>query len=120
MFKKILKAAVAAAALATGVSFLTREIGKQLLFETFKKNFIGNFILLGLSYVTAKGAENTPIKNIGFKNATRNPVAARNIVYGQTRVGGTIVYQQTSGTDNNRLHNVIALAGHEIEDITWW
>ncbi len=119
MFKKILKAALTYATLATGIQALGAGSFKGLFGAKFwREKVLGNFLLMGLSYITSKGAENTPIKNIGFKNASRNPVAARNIVYGQTRVGGTIVYQQTSGTDNNRLHNVIALAGHEIEDIT--
>ena len=121
MFKKILKAAALVATAMTGATFFTTaagEVTKKLLIDTFTKNFIGNFLLLGLNYITAKGDENSAIKNIGFKNAVKNPIAARHMVYGQTRVGGVVVYQRTSGTNENRLHNVIALAGHEIEDIT--
>ena len=38
-------------------------------------------------------------------------------VYGQVRKGGTVVYDETTGTDNKYLHRVIALAGHEVEEI---
>jgi len=38
------------------------------------------------------------------------------IIYGRTRVGGVIVYKEA--TDNNKyLHVVVALAGHECEEI---
>ena len=118
MFKKILKAAFVAAALATGATALVGFAEGVTARAFFLREFAKATFLIGLNYITAKGDENSAIKNIGFKNAVKNPIAARHMVYGQTRVGGVVVYQNTSGTDNNRLHNVIALAGHEIEDIT--
>lgn len=57
-------------------------------------------------------------ENFGTKTATRQPAAPRQIVYGKCRVGGTIVHMETSGTDNYLLHMVIAIAGHEIEELT--
>lgn len=45
----------------------------------------------------------------------REPSAPRKIVYGRTRVGGAIVFLDTSGDDNKFIHLVIAVAGHEIE-----
>lgn len=45
----------------------------------------------------------------------REPVSSRKIVYGRTRVGGTIVYLESTGSDNKYLHLVIAIAGHEID-----
>ena len=118
MFKKLVEAAFGIAIVSTGIGFITGQFAKTAFLSTLGKRFVSNFLLIGLSYVTAKGSEDTPAKNIGFKAATRNPIAPRNIVYGKTRVGGTIVYQKTSGANNVKLHNVIALAGHEIEDIT--
>ena len=40
------------------------------------------------------------------------------IVYGQTLVSGPIAFVGTAGTDNKDLYYVIALAGHEVNDIT--
>lgn len=45
----------------------------------------------------------------------RDPASTRKIIYGKVRIGGTIVFFNTSDTDNNFLHMVIAVAGHEIE-----
>ena len=47
----------------------------------------------------------------------RNPISARTIVYGKTRVSGTIVYLSTTGDKNQFLHIVLTLAGHEVEAI---
>ena len=48
---------------------------------------------------------------------TRNPISARTIVYGKSRVSGTIVYLSTTGDKNQFLHIVLTLAGHEIQAI---
>ena len=47
----------------------------------------------------------------------RSPISARGIVYGKSRVSGTIVYLSTTGTTNEYLHIVLTLAGHEVEAI---
>ena len=56
--------------------------------------------------------------NFGTKFSTREAIAPRQLIYGQARVGGTIVHMETTGTDNFLLHMVIAVAGHEVEEIT--
>ena len=38
-------------------------------------------------------------------------------VYGQVRKGGTITFYESTGTDNKFLHMIVALAGHEVEEI---
>ena len=47
----------------------------------------------------------------------RSPISARQIIYGKAKVSGTIVYIQESGTKNEYLNIVIAIAGHEVEEI---
>lgn len=51
----------------------------------------------------------------GINFNVRDPAATRKMIYGKCRVGGAIVFFNTSDTDNNYLHLVIAVAGHEIE-----
>jgi hypothetical protein len=67
--------------------------------------------------MTSKGI-NASAGNFGSKFAARAPLDPRQIVYGKCRIGGTIVHIETSGTDNYLLHMVVALAGHEIEELT--
>lgn len=47
----------------------------------------------------------------------RSPIAARQIIYGQCKTSGVLVYISTTGINNEYLHMVIALAGHEVEEI---
>jgi hypothetical protein len=47
----------------------------------------------------------------------RSPISARTIVYGKSRVSGTVVYLSTTGDKNQFLHIVVTLAGHEIQAI---
>ncbi|NCV21943.1 MAG: hypothetical protein EBV45_08350 [Chloroflexi bacterium] len=47
----------------------------------------------------------------------RSPISARQIIYGRCKTAGTIVYISTTGTKNEYLHLVVALAGHEIQEI---
>tara|TARA_R110000744_G_scaffold152542_1_gene266658 strand:- start:2421 stop:4967 length:2547 start_codon:yes stop_codon:yes gene_type:complete len=51
----------------------------------------------------------------GITQTVREPASTRKIIYGRTRVGGAIVYMHTSGNDNEYLHLVVAIAGHEID-----
>ncbi len=117
MFKDIIKAALTVAAISTGTAFLTDQVGRAMVKDYFIKQFISYVALIGLNAITAKGANNTSGKNLGIKQAGLNSIAPRNILYGKNRVGGTIVYRSVSGNSNTKLHNVIALAGHEINDL---
>lgn len=47
----------------------------------------------------------------------RSAVETRRIVYGQAMVSGPLVYAESTGGGNEYLHLVIALAGHECEEI---
>ena len=48
---------------------------------------------------------------------TRSPTSPRQIIYGQAKVSGTVVFLATSGAKNEYLHLVVTLAGHEVEEI---
>ena len=80
---------------------------------TFGTTLLGGLI----GKMNSKGIE-ASAGNFGTKFANREAIAPRQIIYGQARVGGTIVHMETSGTDNYLLHMVIAIAGHEIEELT--
>lgn len=56
-------------------------------------------------------------ENRGTLLNARQAAAAHEYVYGETRKGGVITYMNTSGPSNDYLHMVIALAGHEVEEI---
>lgn len=55
--------------------------------------------------------------NQGTLINARQAAAPHEYVYGQVRKGGIITYMQTTGEANKYLHMIIAVAGHEVEEI---
>lgn len=53
----------------------------------------------------------------GLKRMVRLSAQPHRIIYGQQLVSGNVVFLSTTGNENNYLHMVIALAGHEIESV---
>ena len=53
----------------------------------------------------------------GINFNVRDPASTRKIIYGKARIGGTIVFFNTSDENQQFLHMVIAVAGHEVESI---
>ena len=80
----------------------------------------GTQMLLGaaLSALTPKPKINGAQR--GYQVNTRGSALSHQIIYGEVRVGGVVVYDEATGTDNKYLHRIIAVSGHEInsfEDI---
>ena len=73
-------------------------------------------LLTGLIAGTPKGMDAFR-DNFGTKTTTRSPTAPRQILYGTSRVGGIVLHMETSGTDNNKLHMIVGLAGHEVNSL---
>ena len=120
MAKQIKQAVVAAlvifVAIKTGIRLDILKAGFDVagaVYMTFATTLIGGVI----GKMTSKGIDASS-GNFGTKFASREAIAPRQLIYGQARVGGTIVHMETSGTDNFLLHMVIAIAGHEIEELT--
>jgi hypothetical protein len=53
----------------------------------------------------------------GILANAKEPAASHDIVYGNIRKGGSIVYLEATGEENKFLHIIIALAGHEVAGI---
>jgi len=63
--------------------------------------------------LTGLSAEDLRGRGIQF----RSPVAAREIVYGEIKKSGAILHLEATN-DNQDLHMLIAMAGHEIDSVT--
>ena len=50
----------------------------------------------------------------GYTVNRRGAALHHQVIYGQTKVGGAIVFDDASGTNNKYLSRIIAFAGHEI------
>lgn len=47
----------------------------------------------------------------------KDGIAPHDFVYGEIRKGGTVTYYETTGKNNKFLHQIIVLAGHEVDAI---
>ncbi len=74
------------------------------------------FVSTGIGMLTQKGID-AGSENFGIKQTIKGASNPRQIVYGETVVGGTLGYISTSGNDNHKLHMIIMLAGHEIQSL---
>ena len=52
------------------------------------------------------------------QTTVRSTTEPRKMVYGETMVSGPLTYAQVSGANNKYLHQVVALAGHELTQIS--
>jgi hypothetical protein len=65
----------------------------------------------------------TPKPDFGAANSgtilknSINGVAEQDFVYGKVRKGGIITFYESTGDDNTYLHQIICLAGHEVNSI---
>ena len=55
------------------------------------------------------------VPNRGYQVNSRGSALDHQIIYGKVRVGGAVVYDESTGTNNKFLHRIIAVAGHEVE-----
>ena len=104
----------AVALVTTGVSVATGAIAAT----AFWTHFATTFALSTAAKLLSPDVKDVNAGNnlTGYDVAGLSPAADHAIVYGETKVGGAIVYKET--TNNNKdLHILVALAGHEIESV---
>ncbi|MEY2631486.1 MAG: hypothetical protein RIR00_140, partial [Pseudomonadota bacterium] len=82
-------------------------------------SFVSGAVLRGALSGGAEDAPSSPSFTMQAQARThviRSAVANRNIVYGRAMVSGPLVFAAAS-SDNQTLHLVIAIAGHEIDAV---
>lgn len=115
---QLVAAAVAYALPATAATALT-VAGTAITYASL----IGYAVTIGgaMAYGASQNAKMrnamASLQNQGRDVMVRDPVAPQRAIYGQCMVSGPIVFMATSGTKNELLHLVIALAGHECDTL---
>jgi len=51
----------------------------------------------------------------GYQTNTSGTALDHPVIYGEVRVGGVILFDETTGSSNKILHRIIGVAGHEID-----
>ena len=125
--KKIIKAVVIIAAVVAVAVVLGPQVG-TLFKGAYLKGFamkalvsVGSSIIGGV--IGQKLAPKIDPPNFstsldsGVTVSAKKPTQAYRIIYGETRVGGTIVFAETTSATNEFLHIIYVMAGHEVDEI---
>jgi hypothetical protein len=123
VFKAVVVAAAVAAAVYTGGASL------GLLSTATISAGIGSFVAMAAltTAVAATASQllagNPPSYDLGESIRgqlinRREPVGNARVIYGQTRVGGTILFMESQGAKNETMYIVQAIAGHEINAVS--
>ena len=92
-------------------------IGFQAAFTTFAATYTGQ-LLISLATSALLGAlspKPAASAQRGYDTNVLGPALDHTIIYGKTKVGGVVVYNESTGTNNKFLHRIITVAGHEVE-----
>jgi hypothetical protein len=116
LFKTVVTVAAIAAVAWTGQYYLLPSF--TTAFSTY---VVGAAVLSAATFTASSLLAQNP-SQIDFTNSIRgqlvnskSPTAAAKIIYGQTRVGGSVLFLETTGSTNQTLYQVAAVAGHEIQ-----
>ena len=72
---------------------------------------------LVVSAITRALMPRPPSMQEGLLTNVRQPAAPWDIIYGETRKGGTITHIESTGDENKYLHMIVTLAGHEVAEL---
>ena len=102
------------ATIATGVA-VGAAVGVTVAgFTAFVVGFVAN-IAMGLALNALTPKPKLRGANRGYQVNSRGSALDHQIIYGKMRVGGAVVYDESTGTNNKFFHRIIAVAGHEVE-----
>jgi hypothetical protein len=126
-FKNVFKAVVVAAAVAAVVTFAAPAFVAGVSFAglTGATAYIAMSATIAAVTATASTllAGNPPSYDLGTQIAgqlinKREPAGNARIVYGKTRIGGTILFMEAKGAKNETMYMVQSIAGHEINAVS--
>ena len=89
------------------------------LFSAFIVSLVVSFVLTIVSRALSPDSKEDEANRGGWRARifqSKNPLAPRDVVYGEVRKSGTVVYQEVTN-DSSFLHNVIVLGTGEVEAI---
>jgi len=115
---KIVKTAVIGAAIATGVGLVIGTATLATAGAFFAKAFVTQAVLGAVgSALAPKPEQFTSATELrGRTVMAKQAISPRDVVYGQVKKSGAIVFLETTN-DNQDLHVAVTLAGHEINAI---
>ena len=125
--KKVLKVVVVVAAVVAVAVVLGPQVGTIFKGANMNSFFMKALVSVGTSIIGGVIGQKLAPKidppnfntalDTGITTSAKAPTQPYRIIYGETRVGGTIVFAETTSATNEFLHIVYVMAGHEVDAI---
>jgi hypothetical protein len=113
MSKAVEGAAMLAGAVGMGVAaFLDPALLATVWFDKVWASLIVGGISMEASAIAGALAQNR-----GMSITHRQPASLRQVVYGEQRVGGVIIYRSTTGSKHDQYNYVIVITGHRVDSL---
>ena len=105
------------------------EIIMSTVFSSLTAGTVAYYAAYAVSYIAVTAVTSWALRALspspsfsgagsrGLLTNTRNATAPQQIVYGEMRKGGVVTFIESTGDTNQYLHQVIVLAGHEVNSI---
>lgn len=103
---------VGAIALTGGAAFTWIAVAKYAAI-----NIVASYALKALAPKPKTSSFGSGVSSSGLIVNDKNAISPHDFVYGQIRKGGSITYYETTGSENKFLHQIITVAGHEVEEL---
>lgn len=115
---------VAVAATATTAAVAATGLGVIAVGTLTYATLIGYAVTIGASVAYSSSQNAKMRRSMGATSIdqgralmVRDPISSRRLIYGQVLVSGTLVFIHTTGTKNEYLHLIVAVAGHEVQEL---
>lgn len=103
---------VGAIALTGGAAFTWIAVAKYAAI-----NVVASYAMKALAPKPKLSSFGSGVSSQGLLVNQKDPISPHEFVYGQIRKGGAVTYYETTGADNKFLHQIITVAGHEVEEL---
>ena len=98
--------------------YLLGSVGVTVAATSFVAYAVGYLAITAVTSIIMKALMPSAQSAAGSRGYTVNSQGSaqdHQIIYGEVRVGGPIIYDEATGADNKFFHRIIAVAGHEVD-----
>lgn len=98
-------------------AFFVKVFTAKAIGYVIARTILVNFALAAVSKMLA-GRQSRGRSDIAQTVMVRSSIAPREIVYGQVKKSGVVIWQTTTGDKNKYMWFVLAIAGHQLQEMT--
>ena len=98
--------------------YLLGSVGVTVAATSFVAYAVGYLAITAVTSIIMKALTPSAQSSAGSRGYTVNSQGSaqdHQVIYGEVRVGGPIIYDEATGANNKFFHRIVAVAGHEVD-----